>query len=64
LLGVRVIDVYGEPPSALRALARTLGYFVAAATGGLGFLWIGFDREKRGLHDWISGTYVIKAPPR
>jgi uncharacterized RDD family membrane protein YckC len=27
----------------------------------LGFLWVGFDSEKRGLHDWIAGTYVIKA---
>jgi uncharacterized RDD family membrane protein YckC len=26
----------------------------------LGFLWIGFDSEKRGLHDWIAGTYVVR----
>jgi uncharacterized RDD family membrane protein YckC len=63
-LGLRIIDVYGEPPSALRALTRTAGYFVNLATGGLGFLWIGFDREKRGLHDWLAGTYVCKPPPR
>lgn len=64
LLGLTVIDVYGDPPSALRSLVRTVGYFVAAAVGCLGFLWIGIDREKRGLHDWLSGTYVIKPPPR
>lgn len=64
LLGLTVIDLYGDPPSALRSVVRTLGYFAAAAIGGLGFLWIGFDREKRGLHDWLSGTYVIKPPPR
>jgi uncharacterized RDD family membrane protein YckC len=29
-------------------------------TLGLGFLWIGFDSEKRGLQDWVSGTYVVK----
>jgi uncharacterized RDD family membrane protein YckC len=63
LLGLRIIDVYGERPSALRSLARTAGYLAAAATGGLGFLWIGFDREKRGLHDWLAGTYVVKPPP-
>jgi uncharacterized RDD family membrane protein YckC len=62
-LRLSVIDVYGDPPSALRSIVRTAGYFVAAALGGLGFLWIGFDREKRGLHDWLSGTYVIKSPP-
>ena len=32
----------------------------AAATLGLGFAWIGFDREKRGLHDWLAGTYVVR----
>jgi uncharacterized RDD family membrane protein YckC len=61
LLRLRIVDIYGEPPSALRVLVRTLGYLASAATLALGFLWIGFDREKRGLHDWLAGTYVIKA---
>jgi uncharacterized RDD family membrane protein YckC len=26
---------------------------------GLGWLWCLFDREHRGLHDHLSGTYVI-----
>jgi uncharacterized RDD family membrane protein YckC len=61
LLKVRIIDLYGDPPSTGRALARTGGYLAGLATLGLGFLWIGFDREKRGLHDWLAGTYVVKA---
>lgn len=59
LLGLRVIDVYGDPPSVLRSAVRTFGYVLGVATFSLGFLWIGFDREKRGLQDWVSGTYVI-----
>jgi len=59
LLKVRVIDVYGNPPGALRATLRALGYLACVLTLGLGFVWIAFDREKRGLHDWIAGTYVI-----
>ena len=39
----------------------TAGYLAGLATAFLGFLWIGFDAEKRGLHDWIAGTYVIRA---
>ena len=39
---------------------RTAGYLAGLATLSLGFLWIGFDAEKRGLHDWIAGTYVIR----
>lgn len=61
LLKMRVIDVWGERPSILRCAARTGGYVLGAATVMLGFLWVGFDSEKRGLHDWIAGTYVIKA---
>ena len=61
LMDIRVIDVYGDPPSYLRVGLRTAGYLASLATLFLGFLWIGFDAEKRGLHDWIAGTYVIRA---
>ena len=46
LLGIKVIDVYGDPPSPLRCIARCGGYVAAMATLLLGFLWIGFDSEK------------------
>lgn len=59
-LKIRVIDVYGDPPAAGRALARSFGYLACVATLGLGFLWVGFDSERRGLHDWLSGTYVVR----
>jgi uncharacterized RDD family membrane protein YckC len=58
---IKVIDVYGDPPSPARCVARCAGYLAGVATLFLGFLWIGFDSEKRGLQDWIAGTYVIKA---
>lgn len=62
LFKMKVIDVYGEPPSPARCIARCAGYLAGCATLFLGFLWIGFDSEKRGLQDWIAGTYVIKVP--
>ena len=61
LLRVRVIDLFGDPPSILRTAARTFAYLASVATLGLGFLWVGFDSEKRGLHDWLAGTYVVLA---
>ncbi len=61
VMKMKVIDVYGDPPSAARCAARCAGYLASAVTLLLGFLWIGFDSEKRGLHDWIAGTYVIRA---
>jgi uncharacterized RDD family membrane protein YckC len=59
LVGARVVDGYGERPSLGRAFLRTLLYLPSALLLALGFLWIGFDREKRGLHDRIADTYVI-----
>ena len=61
LLKIRIIDVYGEKPSPARCAARCAGYLAGVATLFLGFLWMGFDSEKRGLQDWIAGTYVIRA---
>jgi uncharacterized RDD family membrane protein YckC len=61
VLKIRIVDQYGATPSTARVAARTAGYLAAAATLGLGFIWIGFDSEKRGLHDWLSGTYVVRA---
>ena len=60
VLKMKVIDVYGDPPSPARCVARCAGYLASLATLFLGFLWIGFDSEKRGLQDWIAGTYVIR----
>lgn len=60
IMKIKVIDIYGDPPSPRRSVARCTAYFASAATLFLGFLWVGFDREKRGLHDWMAGTYVIR----
>lgn len=60
-LKIRIIDIYGDAPTTLRAVVRTGGYLLGFATLGLGFVWVGFDSEKRGLHDWIASTYVVKA---
>ena len=59
LVGLRVIDGYGERPTLLRSALRAISYLPSAVVLMLGFLWIGFDREKRGLHDFIADTYVI-----
>src|SRR5688572_11373797 len=61
LLKMRIIDVYGDRPSPARCAARCAGYLAGVATLFLGFLWMGFDSEKRGVQDWIAGTYVIRA---
>ncbi len=60
LLGIRVIRRTGDPPGTWRTLLRLVGTALGLAPGGLGSLWMAFDREKRALHDHLSGTYVVR----
>lgn len=60
LLRLKVVRVSGEPVSYSRALLRYIGYFISFLLAGLGFVMIAVDRNKRGLHDLIAGTCVIK----
>jgi uncharacterized RDD family membrane protein YckC len=64
LVRARVIDAYGDSPSLPRALARMVGLLASVALFGLGWLWIGFSREKRGLHDLVAGTWVVRVAPQ
>jgi uncharacterized RDD family membrane protein YckC len=61
LLGVRVIDEGGEPIGYLRALGRCLATAVAALPLGLGLAAAWLRRDRRGLHDLLAGTRVIRA---
>jgi uncharacterized RDD family membrane protein YckC len=61
LTNTRVVDAYTfESPSPQRMLARTAGYFLALAPALLGFVWMLFNRKRRGWHDIISGTLVAR----
>lgn len=60
LLGLRVVRITGDPVGYGRALLRYIGYFLSFLLVGFGFVMIAFDRNKRGLHDLIAGTCVIK----
>ena len=59
LVGVRVIEGYGQPRGLGRAALRTLALIPSVGLVGLGVLWIGFDRERRALHDRLADTLVI-----
>lgn len=60
LLRLRVIDPRGRPPRPVWAAVRVLGHGLGLAVGALGWLWVGFDREKRGLADHLARTYVVR----
>lgn len=61
VLGLRVIGGKRRRGIGLGlALLRLCGWLVSAAIFGLGFLMVAFTRDKRGLHDHLAGTAVVR----
>lgn len=57
---LQIVDENGNKITWQRAALRLVGYFVSTITLCIGFIMIGFDAKKQGLHDKIAKTYVIK----
>ena len=63
LMSIKVVrDRDGGPVSWGAAILRLIGYYVSALVFYIGYIWIFIDKRKRGWHDLIGGTVVIKAP--
>jgi uncharacterized RDD family membrane protein YckC len=60
MLGIKVVKADGGPVGYLRAFGRYWGYVLCYLTLGLGFFVIAWNKQKRGLHDLICDTMVIK----
>ena len=64
LFGIKIVDEKTmKEPSTGQCLLRFLGYIVSTFTLFIGFLMIGFNKRKKGLHDYIAGTIVIYSKP-
>lgn len=59
-VGLRIVTEQGARLSFLRATGRYFAKYVSALILGIGFLMVAFTDRKRGLHDMIAGTLVIK----
>lgn len=61
VLNLTIIDeVTGKPPSFLKCIIRYVGFLLAIMMLFVGVLWIFFDTKKKGFHDHLAGTAVIK----
>lgn len=60
VFGLRVASVDGEPIEIWQGGLRVFGYWVNSLTFGIGYLMVAFTAEKRGLHDFIANTIVVK----
>jgi uncharacterized RDD family membrane protein YckC len=61
VLGLRVVRPDGGKVSLGRAIGRYFAKMLSAIILGIGYIMAAFDKEKRGLHDIIADTRVIKA---
>ena len=60
IFGIYVLRPDGSKLGPGRALARWLAYFLSSVILFIGFIMIGFRSDKRGLHDLICDTVVVK----
>ena len=60
LFGLRVVGARQERVTYNQALVRWIGSLISAIFFGLGFLWVLLSREKRGWHDFLARTWVIR----
>ncbi len=61
---LRVVRVDGNPVGYLRSLVRLLCYLPSLWFIGLGFWWTLLNYRKRGWHDYLAGTMVLKTDDR
>jgi len=55
-----VTNLNGQRITFLKATGRYCGKMISSLIMGIGFLMVAFSYRKQGLHDLMSGTYVIK----
>ncbi|TMJ22120.1 MAG: RDD family protein [Alphaproteobacteria bacterium] len=60
VVGLRVVDEQGNRLSFLRATGRFFAKFISTIILFIGYLMVAFTERKRGLHDIIAGTLVVK----
>jgi uncharacterized RDD family membrane protein YckC len=64
LVGARVVAADGTPLTAGPAFLRHLAYGASIGSLGFGFLMAGLRRDKRALHDLITGSRVERLRPQ
>jgi uncharacterized RDD family membrane protein YckC len=60
LLGLQVQTLDAQRIGTLRSLVRALAYGVSSSFLGFGFLLVALTPRKRGWHDFLAGTCVVR----
>jgi uncharacterized RDD family membrane protein YckC len=62
ICGLQLVRLDGRPIDWGTAIMRALGCFLSLIVGGLGFIWIAFDKDQQAWHDKVAGTVVVRTP--
>jgi uncharacterized RDD family membrane protein YckC len=61
LFSLETIDIENEDyPTFHQAAVSSAVYLLSLALGGIGFLSLPFNEDKRAVHDLVSGTIIVK----
>ncbi|MEN0048116.1 MAG: RDD family protein [Bacteroidota bacterium] len=60
MVGIKVTDENGSRLTTGKSITRNLTKIISYIAIVLGFIWVLFDKERRGWHDMIAKTYVVK----
>ena len=64
-LGIAVVNAQGNVPGIGRAIIREIpGKLISTVVILLGYVWVARDRRKRGWHDYLAGTFVVRKERR
>ncbi len=58
-VGIKVCDPQKQRISFANAVGRYFGRILSSITLLIGYIMVGFDQHKQGLHDKVANTYVI-----
>jgi uncharacterized RDD family membrane protein YckC len=61
IIGIKIVNDKNQFIGIPGAMLRYLGRIVCGLTLGIGYIMIGTNPQKRGLHDQIANTFVIKS---
>ena len=59
-VGIKVGDSVGNRITFSASLCRMLGKLISTILIGFGFIMIGWDTKKQGLHDKLAATFVFE----
>jgi uncharacterized RDD family membrane protein YckC len=60
MCGLSVVTLRGERIGVLRAFLRYFAKFLSGLFLGIGYLMVGWTERRRGLHDMIARTLVVR----